>query len=147
MKESCDDWRTLLSALLDGELSEQRQAALQSHVDACPGCREELSSVQEVARALAVRFEPDPFFVTRFRARRDRDPYALPWPWRKLALRLLPLAASAVLVAATAVWVSTEQNGLGELEARALGQLALEEVTVDAPGFGMPLEPFPDEEP
>ena len=147
MKEGCDDWRPLLSALVDGELSEQSQAALQSHVDACPACRDELSSVQEVARALAVRTEPDPFFVARFRARRDRDPYALPWPWRKLALRLLPLAAAAVLVAATAVWVSMEQNGLGELEARALGPLALEELTLDDPGLGIVLEPFPDEEP
>ena len=146
MKEGCDDWRPLLSALVDGELSEQCQADLQSHVDACPRCRDELSSVQEVVRALAVRTEPDPFFVARFRARRDSDPYALPWPWRKLALRLLPMAAAAVLVAATAVWVSTEQNGLGELEARALGQLALEEL-VDDPGLGIALEPFPDEEP
>ena len=147
MMRGCDDWRPLLSAFVDGELSEQRQAALQSHVDACPGCLEELSSLQEVARALAVRTEPDPFFVTRFRARRDQDPYALPWPWRKLALRLLPLAAAAVLVAATAVWVSTEQSGLGELEARALGPLALDEVTVDDPGLDITLEPFFDEEP
>ncbi len=143
----CDESRPLLSAYLDGELPAEREATVRGHLEVCPGCRADLAALRELSVALAVRTEPDPSFLGRFRALRDQAPVGLPWPWRKLALRLLPLAAAAVLAASAAVWVSTEQNGLGELEARALGQLALDELTVDAPGFGIALEPFADEEP
>jgi len=67
---------------------------------------------------------PDPFFVARFRARRDalRSAASSAQAWRRMALRLLPLAASALVGAAVAVWVSGERtSALGELEMSDLG--------------------------
>jgi hypothetical protein len=74
---------------------------------------------------------PDPFFVTRFRQRRDALEAGPSWgaaaqsaqSWRRAAGYLLPLAASALLGAVLAVWVSPDRSSaLGELEMRELGK-------------------------
>ena len=69
------------------------------------------------SRKAVVRIEPDPAFVTRFRARRDRELGAggSLLIWRRLAVRLLPLAAAALIVASAAVWLSMEEEGLMEV--------------------------------
>jgi hypothetical protein len=69
--------------------------------------------------------EPDPFFVVRFRQRRDALTAAAQsaQSWRRAARYLLPLAASALLGAVLAVWASPERgSALGELEMRELGK-------------------------
>lgn len=38
----CEEFRTMLDALLDDELSEQQRAELQEHADRCVDCKEEL---------------------------------------------------------------------------------------------------------
>ena len=114
MSPSCREWTPLLSAHLDGELSGEREAGLREHLDACAACRRELESIRRVAEMMAARTEPDPYFLTRFRARRAEE--ALRVPWRMLALRLVPLCLAALLGGGLAIWSSLGGNGLGELE-------------------------------
>jgi len=146
MRSDCDRWQGLLSALLDQELAAGTAAELSRHLEACAACRQELAGIEEVAEALAVRTEPDPLFVTRFRGRVSQDPFLLPGACRALALRLMPFAAAAVLGAWVAVWVSLDRDRLGELEARALGQVALEDAADVDPVLGVALEPRLDTE-
>jgi hypothetical protein len=94
---------------------------------------------------LASETEPDPFFLTRFRARRDQllskeSPLMV---WRKLAARLLPLAAAALIGAAAALWVSTEEPELGDLEAQQLGDGFLATAGETEPVLQIAFEPFP----
>jgi len=135
----------MLSAHLDGELALAEERVLREHLAGCEACRAELAALRQLAESVAVHTEPDPFFVARFRARRNSDPWAMPEPWRRLALRLLPFAAAAVLGAFVAVWQSQPPTALGELESRALGQASLIalEAEVD-PVLRIALEPFPE---
>lgn len=50
-------WREMLGAYVLGELDEERQAALQAHLDGCEHCRAQLREIEPVAAALA---EADP---------------------------------------------------------------------------------------
>ena len=70
---SCERWESLLSMYLDGELSASDAARLEGHLDSCEGCREELASFRALSGMLATRPEPDPYFLTRFRTRRDEE--------------------------------------------------------------------------
>jgi anti-sigma factor RsiW len=143
---TCERWEPLLSMYLDGELSASDASRLEGHLDACGSCREELASFRELSGMLTTRPEPDPYFLTRFRARRDEELGAegALQAWRRLAVRLLPLAIAALLGAAAAVWLSMEDAGLVELEARQLGDgflMAAEEEPY--PVLNIALEPFP----
>jgi anti-sigma factor RsiW len=143
--ETCQELSALLSAHLDGELAAAEESLLNEHLAGCAVCRAELAELRRVAEGLAARTEPDPFFVARFRALRDSDPWARPEPWRRLALRLLPLAAAAVLGAVAAVWSSQPPAALGELEARALGEVSVIAFdTEPEPVLRIALEPFPE---
>jgi hypothetical protein len=98
-----------------------------------------------MSRLLAYETEPDPFFLSRFRARRDQllskeSPLVV---WRKLAVRLLPLAAAALISAAAALWMSMEEPELGELEAQHLGDGFLSRVGEPEPVLQIAFEPFP----
>lgn len=146
MRSDCDRWQGLLSAWLDRELAAGPAAELSRHLEACAGCRQELAGIAEVAEALAVRTQPDPLFVMRFRGRVSEDPFLLPGACRALALRLMPFAAAAVLVAWAAVWASLDGSGIEDLEARALGQVALEDSAGVDPVLGVALEPRLDME-
>jgi hypothetical protein len=66
--------------------------------------------------------------------------------WRRLAVRLLPLAAAALIGAAAAVWLSMEETELGELEARQLGDgfiMTIGEEANTNPVLQIAFEPFP----
>jgi anti-sigma factor RsiW len=143
---NCERWEPMLSMYLDGELSASDVSRLEGHLEVCESCREELASFEELSSVLATHAEPDPFFLTRFRARRDEElgPEGTLQVWRRLAVRLLPLAAAALIGAAAAVWVSTEDDELVELEARQLGDGFLMAVEEDPyPVLNIALEPFP----
>jgi anti-sigma factor RsiW len=143
--KTCRELSSLLSAHLDGELAVAEESALREHLAGCTACRAELESLRRLAESVAARTEPDPFFVTRFRALRDSDPWAKPEPWRRLALRLLPFAAAAVLGAFVAVWQSQPPAALGELESGALGEASLIALDTEAdPVLRIALEPFPE---
>jgi hypothetical protein len=112
----------IASLLADGEAApelERRRAE--------PAVAAEVAEIRRLSRRLRVPPEvaqPDPFFVVRFRARRDalRQAAQSGQAWRRVALRLLPLAASAVLAAVVAIVVSSERtSALGELEMTDLG--------------------------
>jgi len=140
MRTICKRWRPLLSAFHDGELPEDQASSLRAHLDSCAACREELASIREVADLLSARTAPDPYFVARFRARRAKQSSPLPWSWRTLALRLLPLSLAALIGAGLAVWMSLERNGFGELESGVLGPVAFENVAGVDPVLGIALE-------
>jgi peptidoglycan/LPS O-acetylase OafA/YrhL len=99
-----------------------------------------------MSSVLSAHAERDPFFVTRFRARRDEflGGSGTLHLWRRLAVRLIPLAAAALLGAAAVVWLSTEDTELGELEARQLGDGFIMEAGQEAnPVLQIAFEPFP----
>ncbi len=120
---ACERWEPLLSQFLDNQLAPSEKAALDRHLGECRRCREEMAAFRELSSLLSAQTEPDPFFVARFRARRDEvhggeGSWLL---WRRLAIRLLPLAVAALLGAAVTVWLSVEEVALSELEAVELG--------------------------
>jgi anti-sigma factor RsiW len=135
----------MLSRYMDGELPASDVTAIEVHLESCSRCREELASFREMSNLLASETQPDPFFLTRFRARRDQllskdAPLVV---WRKLAVRLLPLAAAALIGAAAALWISTEEPELGELEAQHLGDGFLSTAGEAEPVLQIAFEPFP----
>jgi hypothetical protein len=120
----------LASLLADGEAPATLEQSAGAEV------RAELAEIRRLSAALRVPDDvarPDPFFVTRFRQRRDSMAAAAQsaQSWRRAARYLLPLAASALLGAVVAVWASTERDSaLGELELRALGN-GVADVTIE----------------
>lgn len=150
---TCEQVGQELSGLLDGALEASVARTVRDHVDACDGCRLELESLERVSTALAVRLEPDPGFIVRFRTRRDEAvEESLAWlPWRRLALKLAPLAAAAVIGVTTGFWLSApsepvvERVAWYELEQREWGSdqaMADEEMTA-RPVLHIAMEPFP----
>ena len=121
MKHHRDD--PTASLLADGEAPPELEERLGD-----PEVRAELAEIRRLSAALRVPAEigePDPFFVTRFRQRRDALAQAAQsaQSWRRVAQYLLPLAASALLGAVLAVWAWGEPaSTLGELEMRELGK-------------------------
>jgi hypothetical protein len=65
-RNSCREWRELLGAYALGRLEGDERAGLEAHLDGCAGCREELATLEPVARMLPhadpARFElaPEP---------------------------------------------------------------------------------------
>jgi len=107
---TCDRCDHRLSAYLDGEASDA--AALDSHLHSCPACRHALAELEQCSRVLAVAPQPaDPSFVARFRQRLEALETERAERWRLLAIRLMPLAAIA-LVAALAL-TALESGGPG----------------------------------
>jgi anti-sigma factor RsiW len=146
---TCERWEPLLSAYLDGELTASDVSQLEGHLETCEPCREELVSFRELSGMLATEPEPDPFFLTRFRARRDEEMMGTGSVqiWRRLAVRLLPLAAAALIGAAAVIWLSVEEAGLEELEARHLGDgFVMATEGQPYPGLQIALEPFPGDD-
>jgi hypothetical protein len=113
----------IASLLADGEAQPSDRARLSE-----PAVRAQVAEIRRLKAALQVPTDvaaPDPYFVTRFRQRREalRAAAQSAQSWRRAARYLLPLAASALLGAVLAVWVSPERGAaLGELEMRELGK-------------------------
>lgn len=76
--EKCEDCRVLLSALLDGELSEDERAAVMRHLDACEDCRalfNDLCATHELLSSMGEEDVPEGFsarVMQRVHARRMR---------------------------------------------------------------------------
>ena len=152
---SCERWAPFYSAFLDGELPVKDREGLREHIKTCSACQEELESLQSLSRTLSVgadSAEADPGFIARFRAKRDEE-FGSAGPtffWRWLAVRLVPLAVAAILVAIAAVWVSEREEALTDLEARELGNgfsVVSEEAALQDPVLSIAFEPFPGTEP
>lgn len=50
--ERCREWRESLGALALGQLTDEERTALEAHLEGCPACRDELDSLQGVARLM-----------------------------------------------------------------------------------------------
>ena len=136
----CDRCDERLSAYLDGEAA--NPAEIESHLHSCPECRRALAELEDSSRLLAVApATADPSFVARFRQRLDALETERAERWRMIAIRLMPLAAIA-LVAALAL-TALESGGRGadesftalERTVLAVGSPPLRESALDeAPG-------------
>lgn len=71
----CRTLQKHLSAYLDGELDARQNAQIQAHVAQCESCSLELARLRKAYDALldGVKIAPDPFFITRLRARLAED--------------------------------------------------------------------------
>lgn len=58
--ERCREWREWLGAHALGQLPAQERAALEAHLEGCPGCRAELASLEAVARLMPLA-DPERF--------------------------------------------------------------------------------------
>jgi hypothetical protein len=111
-----------LSRYLDGEADDV--AAIELRLAACAVCRGHLEGLRAVQRAIAVpRLEADPYFVVRFRARREVAARRAIESWRRIAVRLLlpATATAAVLAAVTVSLGDADRDSFWELERFALG--------------------------
>ncbi|HVS65665.1 MAG TPA: zf-HC2 domain-containing protein [Thermoanaerobaculia bacterium] len=138
--QACDRCDERLSAYLDGEAG--APAEIESHLHSCPECRRALAELEDCSRLLAVAPAiADPSFVARFRQRLDALETERAERWRMIAIRLMPLAATA-LVAALAL-TALESGGKSSDESfTALERTVLavgsppvrESITEEAPG-------------
>jgi predicted anti-sigma-YlaC factor YlaD len=107
----CERMRSVISASLDGEVSEVERATADLHLAACGACRAYAASLEETSRLLRAA----PLEELGF-------PIVLPSHRLRLA-RTMQLGAAAAAVAATvflSVTVGTTQNsGLSSLSASA----------------------------
>ena len=102
----CEPMRGVISASLDGEVSEVEQATADAHLAECGACRAYAASLAETSRMLRAT----PLEELSF-------PIVLPSHRLRLA-RTMQLGAAAAAVAATvflSVTISTTQNGGGGL--------------------------------
>jgi anti-sigma factor RsiW len=116
--ERCREWRESLGTLALNQLPEAERAALEAHLEGCPECRTELSSLAGVARLLPLA-DPEHFdtapappplladqVVATIRAERRRG--------RRRRLRLglaFSGATAAVAAAALAIFVLPGDSG------------------------------------
>jgi predicted anti-sigma-YlaC factor YlaD len=119
-----DAW---LSAYLDGEALDGGTARAMDpdgHLESCADCRGLLADLREVRDLVRPpRVEPDPFFLTRFRARREAATRLERESWRRVAVRLLlpATAAAAVMAVVTVGLGERERDSFWDLERHALG--------------------------
>jgi mycothiol system anti-sigma-R factor len=99
---ACEAYDEELSALLDGELSEERETEVRTHTASCPHCTRRLDALRGVDRLLASA--PAPPVPHDLRARLDariaaearrRPPRARPPRLRRLGRSALGFAAAA----------------------------------------------------
>ena len=108
---SCDDVERAVIARAAGRLDPAGVERLEAHLDGCPACRGAASGQVDVAAVLSARPDaaPPPALVTRVMAHLDDPPTWLDViNWRRWTVRLAPVAAALLVVAAV---------GLGPAEA------------------------------
>ncbi|TDB74346.1 zf-HC2 domain-containing protein [Micromonospora sp. KC723] len=113
---NCDDVRVALSARLDGEDPQAPDAALETHVSACPGCRSWLSRAEQVTRITRLRPVRVPDLTARVLAAvaadpvlAARSPNAIPAARRQV----LRVAVAVAAVAQFAIALPVLLTGLG----------------------------------
>ena len=108
---SCDDVERAVIARAAGRLDPAGVERLEAHLDGCPACLGAASGQVDVAAVLSARPDaaPPPAFATRVMAHLDDPPTWLDViNWRRWTVRLAPVAAALLVVAAV---------GLGPAEA------------------------------
>lgn len=90
----CEHYRELISALIDGEVSESENAEIRAHIESCPECRAMFDAFTAVSDSLSELEElPDGVHESIMRGVRASEKKKKP-AWT----RVLPLAACLVMV-------------------------------------------------
>jgi hypothetical protein len=99
MEAQHSTYRAMISALIDGELSDDSRRKLESHLRACPACEQTLKDFRCLKEmgSTAKPFPASPFYLTRIKAALDRSS-ATPWGVSEIEAKLFgPLLAILVL--------------------------------------------------
>ena len=145
---NCERALELISAELDGAVTQQERAELQAHLDACPDCRKTYAQLHELDAALQEsELEPPAALhdsvMQTIRREKKRRPAWLPAAAIAAAAALVLLAGRAGLIAlpgfggdkaasndvgaaAQRIWMQTEQDNDRSDEASAAAELAAE---------------------
>ncbi len=106
-----------LSAYLDGELDAAAVRRLDRQLADDPELRRERDRLGEASARLAIRCEPDPEFVSRWRSRRETVSVIPRWTWSQLGFRLAAAAAVAIAAAGLSLWQGIlSEPGAGPIE-------------------------------
>lgn len=100
--KSCEEFAPLLSAMIDGELTEEIRAEVAAHLESCEACRERLAEVAAMSAALTEAYPeaevPEGFtegVMERVRAEKFAQKRG---GKRRVWRRAMPIAACAALV-------------------------------------------------
>lgn len=105
----CGHWEELLSARLDGPLTQEEARQLEDHLAACPRCRQYARDLEETQKALRDwGAEPPPAVTEAILDAVRKEPRPAKRPRRAW----MSLAAAAVL--ALVIWGAVQLPGLGE---------------------------------
>jgi hypothetical protein len=98
MRAQHSRYRAMISALIDGELSDDSRRELDNHLSACPVCEQTLKDFRRLKEmgSAAKPFPASPFYLTRIKAALDRSS-ATPWGVSEVEAKLFgPLLAILV---------------------------------------------------
>ena len=92
----CKGNKELVMQVIDGLISKEAKAGLNSHIKECPGCNKYLKNMQKIRKAVSAGYEPPFFLETRIMAQINGKAEQPAW---KVNLRpALSFAASFGLV-------------------------------------------------
>ena len=118
----CEHWEELLSARLDGPLTQEEARQLEDHLAACPRCRQYARDLEETQKALqAWAAEPPPAVAAAILDAVRKEPRPAKRPRRAW----MSLAAAAVL--ALVIWGAVQLPGLGKSAESAASDSAVME--------------------
>ena len=118
----CEHWEELLSARLDGPLTQEEARQLEDHLAACPRCRQYARELEETQSALRDwGAEPPPAVTEAILDAVRKEPRPAKRPRRAC----MSLAAAAVL--ALVIWGAVQLPGLGESTESAASDSAVME--------------------
>ena len=118
----CEHWEELLSARLDGPLTQEEARQLEDHLAACPRCRQYARELEETQKALqAWAAEPPPAVAAAILDAVRKEPRPAKRPRRAW----MSLAAAAVL--ALVIWGAVQLPGLGKSAESAASDSAVME--------------------
>ncbi len=128
---TCAEIRERLSEFIDGALDPEAASALQAHLDSCPSCRLEWSSLQDVSKALG-NLEPvnppDDFFDRLQERIASQSLFKRLFQWLFSPLRIkLPLElATAAAVGVFLFFILTPERAMRQVMAPAPALLSEE---------------------
>jgi anti-sigma factor RsiW len=109
----CSDVQTRLVESLYGELHREEETLLREHLAGCPACRQEMETLEQSRRQLAVLAQPDfsPNFGLLYRTAAQRSGRSRR-RWRRLAYAASGAAGLTVLLLATRLWLDWQPGRL-----------------------------------
>ncbi len=137
----CSHVKRKLSAYLDGELSIAEKKEIESHLQQCSGCQEELTALSSVTDALSILegMEPPPYFMDRVRQGIRDEARSIPFLERIRSIAISIATATAVVVSLLI------GNQFGRTLYRSVAATAVSEAAEESDVFGLgTLEEFPD---